>query len=396
MLLTQQGTRNIETFEVLKSIDWNFGECKTNHATHDFHPYPAKFIPQIPNNLIKIFTKENDVVYDPFCGSGTTVVESILEHRRAIGNDVNPLAVLISKVKSTPLTEKKIELIENALSKIVQSVNYFYDSGLFINEMDDRDWMGEAVPNLKYWFDENVIKELAIIKKCIFSEKDKDVMDFLGVAFASIIVSVSYQDSNTRYVRVNKEIKSGDVVTKFKAKTLRMLNRIREIPSLSENPNIKMADSREVTGFKDNSADVAITSPPYPNAYDYHLYHKYRMYWLEMDPLELKRREIGAHAHYSKKNGFTAMNFKDDMERVFVEVSRVLKKDKYFCIVIGDSIIKGEKVRNNELLKDLSRSTPFNFEYELKRDIQLSKKSFNPKIGNIKTEHIMVFKNTKY
>ncbi len=396
MLLTQQGTQNIETFEALKSIDWNFGECKTNHATHDFHPYPAKFIPQIPNNLIKIFTKENDVVYDPFCGSGTTVVESILEHRRAIGNDVNPLAVLISKVKSTPLAENKIELIESALLKIVQSVGYLYDSGLFINEMDDDDWMEQEVPNLRYWFDENVIKELAIIKKCIFSEKDKDVMDFLGVAFASIIVSVSYQDSNTRYVKVNKEVKSGDVVTKFKAKTLRMLDRIREIPSLSENPNIKMADSREVTGFEDNSADVAITSPPYPNAYDYHLYHKYRMYWLEMDPLELKRREIGAHAHYSKKNGFTAMNFKDDMEKVFVEVSRVLKKNKYFCIVIGDSIIKGEKIRNNELLKNLSRSTSFDFEYEFKRDIQLSKKSFNPKIGNIKTEHIMIFKNTKY
>src|SRR3989338_8936038 len=153
MILTQQRMQNIDTFDILKSIDWNFGDCKTNHATHDFHPYPAKFIPQIPNNLIKIFTKENEVVYDPFCGSGTTVVESVLEHRRAIGNDANPLAVLISKVKSTPLSERKIGLIENALSKIVQSITLFYDSGLFMDEKDDGDWMmRQEVPNLRYWF----------------------------------------------------------------------------------------------------------------------------------------------------------------------------------------------------------------------------------------------------
>lgn len=374
----------------LTQIDWNFEHCKTNHATHDFHPYPAKFIPQIPSSLINIFTEINDVVYDPFCGSGTTIVEAILEGRRAIGSDVNPLAILITKVKATPLTDDKLRLIQEVLLKIVTISGQAFNTdrhNMLIDELD--------IPNMNYWFSDNVARELGTIKRLISNEADKDVADFLQVAFASIIVAVSYQDSNTRYVRVEKNIATGDVITKFKAKTVRMLDRIRQLPFIEEKPDIKLADIREFTGFRDNVADVAITSPPYPNAYDYHLYHKHRMYWLEMDPLELKRREIGSHAHYSKKNGFTALNFADDMRKTFSEVSRILKKDKYFCVVIGDSIIKGEKIKNNELLKNIASDTPFTFEYELKRDIKLTKKSFNPKTGNIKTEHILIFRNTK-
>lgn len=379
-----------------REINWNFDSEKTNYATHEYHPYPAKFIPQIPNNLIKLFSKKDDVVYDPFCGSGTTVVESVINGRNAIGNDVNPLAVLISKVKSTYLPEKRVSRIKQILFDIEVLIDSFYDNpALFCSRNSENTHVIDS-PNLEYWFHRDVIKELGIIKRKLLDEKDNDIKDFLNIAFSGIIVSVSFQDSNTRYVKVEKNIKQKDTFSRFKAAVLRMIKKNHELsPFKNSRPIIKIADTRQNTGFKEDTADIAITSPPYPNAYDYHLYHKHRMYWLEMDPLELKHKEIGAHANYSKENGFTDIDFAEDMRRSFVEISRILKDNAYFFIVIGDSIIKGKKIKNNELLKDISKKTSLHFQCEIKRNIKLSRKSFNPKIGNIKTEHIMAFKNEK-
>jgi len=90
-----------EVVEILSEIDWDFKDFSTQYLTHTFHSYPARFIPQIPLTFIKLFTEERGIVLDPFCGCGTTLVESFLNNRNSIGNDFNPLAALISKVKTT-------------------------------------------------------------------------------------------------------------------------------------------------------------------------------------------------------------------------------------------------------------------------------------------------------
>ncbi|MFQ6056141.1 MAG: DNA methyltransferase, partial [Methanosarcinales archaeon] len=87
--------------ERLEDIDWSFRGADTKYATHGLHQYPARMIPQIPHQLIPKFSKTGDLILDPFSGSGTVLAESILYGRYAIGVDINPLACLISKVKST-------------------------------------------------------------------------------------------------------------------------------------------------------------------------------------------------------------------------------------------------------------------------------------------------------
>jgi site-specific DNA-methyltransferase (cytosine-N4-specific) len=157
----------------------------------------------------------------------------------------------------------------------------------------------------------------------------------------------------------------------------------------------KVADTRAENVFPENSADLAVTSPPYPNAYDYHLYHKYRLFWLGMNPHQLRKSEIGAHADYSKKNGPNEFDFMLDMEKCFNNTSKILKRGSYFVLVIGDSILKGRSIKNNEVLKQAAQNTNFSFVIEFQRKLNLRKKSFNPEIGNIKTEKIMVFQNRK-
>ncbi|MGQ9630865.1 MAG: DNA methyltransferase, partial [bacterium] len=96
-----------DAIQVLDKIDWDFKDFTTQYLTHTFHSYPARFIPQIPLSFIKLFTKENETVLDPMCGCGTTLVEAFLNNRNSIGNDFNPLATLITKVKTTLIDENE-------------------------------------------------------------------------------------------------------------------------------------------------------------------------------------------------------------------------------------------------------------------------------------------------
>ena len=93
----------------LDDIEWDFRSATTTYLTHNLHPYPAKFIPQIPRTLIQELSSAEETVADIFCGSGTTLLEALSLKRRAIGIDASPLAVLISKAKSTPLSDADFE-----------------------------------------------------------------------------------------------------------------------------------------------------------------------------------------------------------------------------------------------------------------------------------------------
>ncbi len=373
----------------IKDIDWDFQKSKTNTSTNSIHPYPAKYIPQIPNNLIRIFSEEGDTVYDPFLGSGTTCLEANILKRDAIGNDVNELAVLISKVKTNHIEPKTLSQLEVFLSNLSAKIDVYYKENININT--------PKIPRIELWFEKFVIDEISIIKTEISKIGNNKIKDFCYVALSAIIVNVSKQDSDTRYVRVKKNINPVDVFNKF-SKQLNKMSKVMEenYKSLQyATTKVKVADSREDNIFSENSADFAVTSPPYPNAYDYHLYHKYRLFWLDMNPFDLKKNEIGAHAHYSKPNGLDEFDFQKDMETCFLRISKILKPNKYFALVIGDSILKGRSIENNAILKQASKETPFIFEIEVERNLNLQKKSFNPRIGKIKTEKIMIFKNIK-
>ncbi len=375
---------------ILQNIDWDFTTATTNTTTNTIHPYPAKFIPQIPHHFILQLSNKGDTVYEPFLGSGTTAVEANILGRNAIGNDVNELAVLISKVKTTPISNKKLLLLESLLNKIYNRIDLLHSG-------KKNGIVKPNIVNLDMWFVDFVINEIVIIKEEVDKLTDKDLKDFCLVALSGILINVSRQDSDTRYVRVPKSINHFDTFNKFS----NQLKKLRKIMSASskEIKNgksvFKVADTRLENIFEENSADLAVTSPPYPNAYDYHLYHKYRLFWLGMNPHQLRKSEIGAHADYSKKNGPDEFDFMRDMEKCMLSTSKILKKGSYYVLVIGDSILKGRNIQNNDILKQAARNTPFNFITEFTRNLKLSKKSFNPKIGNIKTEKIVIFENLK-
>lgn len=379
----------------LKEIILTNGDS-TTYLTHNFHPYTAKFIPQIPSKLIETFTKESETVLDPFCGSGTSLVEAKLAGRKAIGVDLHAIGFLASKVKTTKINDSEFASIEKILQGIDFNINRYYG----IKMLFSANRLTYDIPefyNRDHWFQENVLHELAIIKESIrIGRISKELKDFLSLALSSIIVTVSNQESETRYAAISKNIEEKRALNLFRAKICDMIARMLEFNQKASDEiiHVYQADSRYMNFIKSNSADFIVTSPPYPNTYDYYLYHKLRMYWLDFNVKEIQENEIGSrHKHSSKKEGIES--YVEDMKLCFRQCSRILKPNKYFAVVEGDSIIAGRMIKGDDLIEEIAGD---NFEIidKIFYSLSHSSKSFNPAFRNKeKEEHILVLKNRK-
>ena len=82
-----------------KKVDWSFPDSRDRGFTHGLHPWPAKFIPDVPATAISLLSEPGETVLDPFCGCGTAAVEAFVADRGFVASDVNPLAVLITEGK---------------------------------------------------------------------------------------------------------------------------------------------------------------------------------------------------------------------------------------------------------------------------------------------------------
>lgn len=380
----------------LKNLDFEKPNLigATTYLTHNFHPYPAKFIPQVPKTAIQQLTNEGDYVLDPFCGCGTTIVEARLANRHAIGVDLNPIASLITKVKSTPIQENEFNEIKYLFKDILEDLDKYYN-----NKETSMLYSLPTFHNRDHWFKENILHELAIIKAHISNTSISNyaIRNFLLCTFSSIIVKVSNQESDTRYAAKDKPSERNTVyvnfLRKFKEMKKRMLSFSKE--SLQSNVQIQTANSENLNFLADNSIDLIVTSPPYANTYDYYLYHKFRMIWLGFDVKSVQNQEIGSrNKHSSQKKEIE--HFTNSLTLCIKEFKRVLKFNKYAVLVIGDSIIRGELHRADEFTEKIAIQCGLTLIKKTSSNLQKNTRMFNPKFTNSrKMEHIMVFQNTK-
>lgn len=378
----------------LDLMDWDFSSAKTSYLTHGVHPYPAKFIPQIPNALIQELSSVGETIGDIFCGSGTTLLEAVQLKRNAVGIDANPLAALITKAKTTPLHDEELaelEMHRSACSALASSLAFQND--LFKRgEFRSAGWRPD--PSIcEFWFDAHVVEELAELRVLIRTLSSQRSRTLCDVCFSAIVVAVSKQDSDTRYVRREKRIGSGDVVRRYLSQLDGAITAIKELSDLVEprfSCDVMHADILDAPQTK--VFDLMVTSPPYPNAFSYHLYHRTRLAWLGYDVEAFKKAEIGSHRKYSSKgtNRATADTFRDEFGRIFHWLYPRLKDRRFACFVIGDSTLDGKVIDNATLIAESGLRHGFREVRRIDRTISSVKKSFNPKIGRIKTERILI------
>ena len=383
----------------LRALDWDFTEAKTNYLTHGLHPYPAKFIPQIPNALIQELSSVGDVVGDIFCGSGTTLVEALLLKRHAVGIDANPLACLISRAKTTCVTDddtaalRELALRAGTLAEQIGSADG--QGSLFPPD----ELFGARVPDsdaIRFWFEPAVVEELAQIRAWTSELPTDRARVIADAVFSSIVVAVSRQDSDTRYVRRQKAVRPGDALGRFSRSLTNAAHTTTELTALIEPRFWRSVHHANVLDAPPiEPLDLVVCSPPYPNAYSYHLYHMTRMVWLGMDQPAFKAVEIGSHRKYSRKGptAATSATFSEEMLRVFGWLKNCLRRDGYACFVVGDSTIRGRRFSNSDAISKVAAEQGFVEEARLQRRMLDTKKAFNPSIGKVKREHIVILRN---
>lgn len=258
-------------------------------STHGFHKYPAKFIPQIPGWAIKRYLGEKmgKLVLDPFSGSGTTLVEAALSGNASVGIDIDPLSVLIAKVKTTPLNVSLLnEILGWFKPSLKKTVKVTFEP---------------ECSTLEHWFPKQSIDDLAKIRTLIEkipgkygeSQEVKDIYDFLIICFSSIVRKVSFADDESQktYVSHTHVKKPEAVLPVFDGQLDYFVERItqysesktlgnaRVIQSSSSEPMAKLLEGRK--------ADLAVTSPPYIKAIDYIYNQMVELFWIgdlfEMD-----------------------------------------------------------------------------------------------------------------
>ncbi len=253
-------------------------------CTHGMHRFAGKFIPNIPRYLFATTLGERKArtVLDPFCGSGTALIEAALDGRQFVGMDIDPLAVLISQAKTYPLSHRQLLEIEKFW------LHHDYDSS-----------SPEAVPSvprLSHWFTPTVVNQLSSIKRrCL--ELPPDVRRFSLVVLSSIVRRVSNADDQTQktyvsHTLVKKPPLPSRLFPEFMGRAIESMREYRKLLPAEPDGLILTGDARTQMG--EVQFDDVLTSPPYIDSVDYVYNNMLEYFWL------LPELGIGSYDEYQR------------------------------------------------------------------------------------------------
>ncbi|HKZ54967.1 MAG TPA: DNA methyltransferase [Anaerolineales bacterium] len=390
----------------------DFHEQDSRYSSHNFHSFPAKFPPQLPRVFIESLTIPGEAVLDPMVGSGTAVLEALLSGRRAIGTDIDPLALLISAVKTTPLSP--IAAIRASRSVVQRAYARIEALGRDSLPGVSAEWDEETRAFVNYWFAPDTQRELSALIQEIRLVDEPALRAFLLVAFSATIitksggVSLAYDLGHTRphrakaaytkdgelIYRAEKHLSSESRVARF---TKRLRSPLQEFTRRAEinasgliqpsqaapSAAISRADCQSLP-YLGSSVDLIVTSPPYAsNAIDYMRAHKFSLVWMGRAIRELglsRGKYIGGESSSRvtyepmpslAASTMDALRVRDprksvvlhryfsEMRRVLTEMHRVLKPGKAAILVVGTSQMRGVDTKTHECLSEIAKTVGF-------------------------------------
>lgn len=427
-ILTQNDKKLISALSSLPDDYWDFKDNDVREYTHGLHNYPAMMVCPISRNIIRLVkeVQKVDTIFDPFMGSGTVLVEGMLSGiNNVYGNDINPLALFLSKVKTTRLdiytlqqeTHSLYCRIENTYNQyILQIVNidevmrcvynldltekngWGIDAPKYLHKYVQDNYLDIDVPSFKnigYWFKPRVILLLSLIKREINRIDNKDIRDFIFVAFSETIRFVSNRrNGEFKMFRMpaNKVEKfEPDVIKEFKTilnRNIEKMNSFDEACSDIGNNSTVSIFSNNATSLKDvpdDLVDLVVTSPPYGDSRTtvaYGEYSRLSLQWLDL--FDLSEKEImgidktlmGGNKY---RNGFEftipsvtlrtslerikdidleragdVYSFYSDLSKSIEAISNKTKTGGYQFWVVGNRTVKGELLLTDKIISEIA------------------------------------------
>ncbi len=449
--MDKNDNRLINKFEDLlryNSEYWDFKEAKKDHI-HGIFTYPATMVPAMQSEILNIILKCNpniNSLLDPFMGSGTMLVEGMMHNLNIYGIDINPLSYLLSELKTNiPLISEL-----NKKSKI-----------LFNKIENLSDFPILCFKNINKWYKEDIIYDLSKIHYCIKEISNIDLRNFFWICLAEVarLCNNSRNSTFKLHIKSKEDIDNFkfNVTRSFEKLVLSNIQRIETYVKLNENlilsdktytynylkeKNIYLGNSFDIikSDFKDNSIGLIITSPPYgdnPTTVTYGQFSILPLRWIDIKDLDVSIEEslinidskidslsLGGKNYSLDKINKSNILFKTkilkeiyeellkqneelkarkvasfilDFNDTFKELIRVLNKNGYMILTVGNRRVANKIIKFNEIIKELSKFYNLELIYEFNRNIlgkripsKVSKLKDNTSVNSMSKEYILI------
>lgn len=384
--------------------DWDFAGEDTQYSTHGLHTYVAAMVPALARKLIESYTSKGDSILDPFCGGGAVLVEGILSGRSMSGRDINKLAVLVSRAKTTHIDQHSIS--STAASVVFNASIYKGPSEIF-NKADF----------VSFWFKEYMFLPLTGLKVSIESIESPALRTLFQALFSATVraVSLTYRNEvRLRRMTPDEQERFNPNVFEVFQKYVKLAGqRIPNLPEASR-ANVRQQDVRHLS-LGNNSVDAIICSPPYGderNGVNYTQFAKNMLYWLGHDRLDIlssKNMSLGwgkqeRHVPPSSMLIQTIDRIEDNPKAIwdaiafYADYYAALSKmatiaRERIIIVIGNRVLSGQVFGNAEITVDLMSALGIPLETSFTRKLPSKRLPKMREFGAaINTETILIFR----
>ncbi|MEO8185108.1 MAG: DNA methyltransferase [Deltaproteobacteria bacterium] len=311
---------------------------------HGFHSYPARLHPGTAGRLIEAFAPQRGQVADPFCGCGTVLIEARRLGRSALGLDLNPLAVRLTRFKAQPLDEAQRDELLAAAMHVAEGAEERRTAAVGPTRQYDPDERAE--------FDIHVLLELDGLAHGIRKQPTGPIRRGLLLALSSIFSKVARQQN----AEGGKRLASGFTLRFFVSRVEELTRQLAEyealLPAGVPEAQCKEGDARQLDRLGWRNVDLFISSPPYPGVLDYADYHRTRLRWLGLDGAELERQELGSRRALQRlDHAAAAERWEQDFTLVLTAMRRALAPEGRAALVLADSMLAGEPYPADEVLE---------------------------------------------
>jgi site-specific DNA-methyltransferase (cytosine-N4-specific) len=400
---------------------WNFSKYRN---TSPIVRYPAVMVAPMQECIIKeIINSDGSIknIFDPFFGSGTVLYEGQKFGLDVMGFDINPLAVLITKVKleGIPINNAtdKIEALNSRITMLLGNVEPY------------------QFQNINKWFNDDIILSLSVIRKAIMGEPDKQIRYFFWCCFAEIVKRYSNTRTSTFKLHIKKEIQIAntvdDSIDSFKQHIRQQYTKF-----LYHNKNkidIRCGDSKELLScIPSESLDLICTSPPYGDnqtTVPYGQFSILPLLWIDkkdlpiwndnlldtftkIDSLSLGgkvKRDLNKFQDYSKyiksiskDKQKKVISFFYDYEITFKLLAKALKPGKLMVLTLGNRRVDNQEVRFDLFNDMLAEKYGLKLYSKITRKIvgkrmplRVSKVKSHGSVSSMSKEYVKVYKKER-
>ncbi len=361
--------------EYKRTIDhsWDFQGVDTKEYTHCYHNYPAMMIPQIARRLITEYKPAGaESLLDPYCGSGTSLVEGLLAGLNVCGYDLNPLALMISKTKCRSFTNAPLG---KYFIDIKDRLTRYFPDAVTPDQY-------KKIKNWEYWFSEETFKKLHFIQRCIdLVVDDGEGRQFFYIPLAETVRETSFtRNGEFKRYRMDKEKLarfSPDVFGTFVNKVERNLKGLESYRAALPTPgamgaaitmkvnSCEMSDNF-ISAFEKVPYDMVVTSPPYGDSRTTVAYGEFSSWaneWFGLSDKSLDKELMGGKKQTKElftsesvesalveikktdeKRYFEVVSFLNDYYKSICNISRIISPGGVACYVVGNRTVKNVQI----------------------------------------------------